>query len=118
MIDYGLVVSLIVAFGFPTLLAGRWPLTTYTEPTTFVDAVLPLAFAGLVVGRLTTLALDDPSSIGSISDMLIIRKRSRVLARRRGRSSAHRVAGTPRWGPCQHSARGSRAALDHRIRQL
>ncbi len=73
MIDYGLVVSLIAAFGIPTLLADRWPLTAYTEPTTFVDAVLPLAFAGLVVGRLTTLALDDPSSIGSISDMLVIR---------------------------------------------
>ena len=73
MIDYGLVVSLIAAFGIPALLADRWALTTYTEPTTFVDAVLPLAFAGLVVGRLTTLALDDPSSIGSISDMLVIR---------------------------------------------
>jgi hypothetical protein len=73
VIDYGLLMSMIVGFGVPTLLANWWPLSTYEEPVGFLDVALAPAFAGLAVGRLTTLALDDPSSIGSISDMLIIR---------------------------------------------
>ena len=73
MIDYGLLMSMIVGFGVPTLLANWWPLSTYEEPVGFLDVALAPAFAGLAVGRLTTLALDDPSSIGSVSDMLIIR---------------------------------------------
>jgi hypothetical protein len=73
MIDYGLAVSIVIAVGLPALLGNWWLLTGIDEPVDFLDvAVLP-AFAGIAVGRLTTLALDDPNSIGSISDMLIIR---------------------------------------------
>jgi hypothetical protein len=73
VIDYGLLMSMIVGFGVPTLLINWWPLSTYDEPVGFLDVSLGPAFAGLAVGRLTALALDDPSSIGSITDMLIIR---------------------------------------------
>ena len=73
MIDYGLLLSLMIGFGAPTLLAQWWPLGTFEPNVGFIDVVLGPAFAGLAVGRLTTLALDDPSSIGSISDMIIIR---------------------------------------------
>lgn len=73
MIDYGLVVSIIAAFGIPALLVHRWPLSSYPTPVSFLDVAVGPAFAALVVGRLTTLALDDPNSIGSISDMIIIR---------------------------------------------
>jgi len=73
VIDYGLLMSMIVGFGVPTLLINWWPLKTYDEPVGFLDVALGPAFAGLAVGRLTALALDDPSSIGSISDMAIIR---------------------------------------------
>ena len=79
MIDYGLLVSMILAFGVPSMLAWWWPLETVPgsalsdEPAGFLDVALGPAFAGLAVGRLTTLALDDPNSIGSLSDMLIIR---------------------------------------------
>jgi hypothetical protein len=73
VIDYGLLMSMIVGFGVPTLLINWWPLSTYDEPVGFLDVSLGPAFAGLAVGRLTALALDDPSSIGSISDMMIIR---------------------------------------------
>jgi len=73
VIDYGLLVSLIIGFGVPSLLINWWPLTSYDEPVGFLDVTLGAAFTGLAVGRLTTLALDDPSSIGSISDMIIIR---------------------------------------------
>ena len=73
MIDYGLLFSLIIGFGLPSMVATRWPLNSFAEPTGFLDATLGAAFAGLAVGRLTALALDDPGSIGSVSDMIIIR---------------------------------------------
>lgn len=73
MIDYGLLISLILAFGLPSLVVMRWQLTTFDDSTGFADATLGPALAGAAVGRLTALALDDPSSIGSISDMIIIR---------------------------------------------
>lgn len=79
MIDYGLLVSLVAAFGVPSLVGWWWPLDDAPrsagadEPPTFLDVALGPAFAGLAVGRLTTLGLDDPNSIGSLSDMVIIR---------------------------------------------
>lgn len=73
MIDFGLLMSMIVAVGVPELLSHRWPMHTYDQPVGFFDAALGPAFAGLVVARLTAVALDDPSSIGSISDLVIIR---------------------------------------------
>jgi len=73
VIDYGLLVSMIIGFGVPSLLLDFWPFATYEEPVSFVDVALGPTFAGLAVGRLSALAFDDPSSIGSISDMLIIR---------------------------------------------
>lgn len=73
MIDYGLLVSMIIAFGVPSLVASWWTVSGRDAPVGFLDIAVGPAFAGLAVGRLTTLALDDPSSIGSISDMLIIR---------------------------------------------
>ncbi|NNC81369.1 MAG: hypothetical protein HKN94_14595 [Acidimicrobiales bacterium] len=79
MIDYGLLVSMIIAFGVPSLLMWWWPLDLAPGPPAsdgtpgFLDAAVGPAFAGLAVGRLTSLALDDPNSIGSLSDMLIIR---------------------------------------------
>lgn len=79
MIDFGLLVSVIIAFGVPSLLTWWWPLDTApiaasgAEPLGFLDVAVGPAFAGLAVGRLVTLALDDPNSLGSLSDMLIIR---------------------------------------------
>jgi hypothetical protein len=73
MIDYGLLVSMIIAFGVPALVGNWWLVTGRDGPVGFLDVAVGPAFAGLAVGRLTTLVLDDPNSIGSISDMLIIR---------------------------------------------
>jgi len=72
VIDYGLLMSMIVGFGVPSLLIRRWPLSTF-DISGFFDAAIGPAAAGLVVGRLTALAIDDPNSIGSVSDMIIIR---------------------------------------------
>ena len=74
MIDYGLLISIIIGFGLPTMLAHRWPVHAPDgERVDFLDIVMVPALIGLVVGRITTLALDDPNSIGSVSDMVIIR---------------------------------------------
>ncbi len=73
MIDYGLLVSVIVAFAIPAALSTRWRIAGRDEPVSFLDVALGPALAGLGVGRITTLLLDDPNSIGSVSDMLIIR---------------------------------------------
>lgn len=72
MIDFGLVVSLIVAIGAPALLAVRWA-SDDDWGSNFLDDVTAPLLVGLMTGRLVTLALDDPNSIGSLSDMLVIR---------------------------------------------
>lgn len=72
MIDFGLVASLIVAIGLPALLADRWRDTGEPGSSFLDDVIGPLA-AGVVAGRLVTLSLDDPTSIGSLSDMAVIR---------------------------------------------
>lgn len=94
MIDFGLLASMIIAFGIPTLVAQwRWPLRSYTEPGSsrepgdsigrgnstgtglhsFFDAALGPALAGVVVGRLAAVLLDDPRSLTRVTDLLIIR---------------------------------------------
>ncbi len=78
MIDFGLLLSVILAFGVPSLLAQRWPINSFGsdgsgQHITFIDAVLASGAAAVVVGRMATLILDDPSAIGKIHDMLIIR---------------------------------------------
>lgn len=73
MIDVGLLLTMIVAMGVPTLIAQRWPLTTFGEPVGFVDAALGPAFAGLAAGRLAAVGIDDARSLGRLSDLLIIR---------------------------------------------
>jgi hypothetical protein len=71
VIDFGLVVSLLASIGAPALLAARW---AYDDGTSrFLDDVTAPLLVGLVVGRVVSLALDDPNSIGTLSDMLVIR---------------------------------------------
>ncbi|QGG94150.1 hypothetical protein [Actinomarinicola tropica] len=91
MIDFGLVVSVIAAVGAPALLATLW---AYGDgSSSFLDDVTAPLLAGLAVGRLVTLALDDPSSIGSLSDMFGDPQWRGVLARRRRGRRRGRLAG-------------------------
>jgi hypothetical protein len=73
MIDYGLLVSIAAAFLVPSLVAKWWPLRTVEPGVTFIDLAFGPAVTGLVVGRLFTVALDDPGSLGRLPDMLVIR---------------------------------------------
>ena len=73
MIDYGLLMSVIVAWAASSLAIRMHQPDTYDSPVSVSDVLLIPGFAGLVVGRVSTLALDDPRAIGSISDLIVIR---------------------------------------------
>ncbi len=85
MIDFGLLLSAIVAVGTPALVAHRWvpagPNATVETrsvgrpfvETSFIDVVLAPLLLGLAVARVSALALDDPSSLLRLGDVLIIR---------------------------------------------
>lgn len=73
MIDVGLLLTMVVAVGLPSLVATWWPLTTFAEPTGFLDVAVWPSFVGLGVGRVVAVSIDGPSSLGSLSDLLIIR---------------------------------------------
>jgi hypothetical protein len=73
VIDVGLLLTMIVAMALPALVARWWPLATFGEPVGFVDAAIVPALIGLGVGRVVAVAIDAPSSLGSLSDLLIIR---------------------------------------------
>jgi hypothetical protein len=73
VIDFGLLVSMIVAVGVPALAARRWSLQTYPPGSSVIDIGVGPAMAGLVVGRIVAVGLDDPSSLGRLPDLLIIR---------------------------------------------
>ena len=73
MIDLGLLMSAVVVFAAVSVAERLWPLTTVPADRGFVDTVMWPAVAGLVMGRLATLLLDDRTSIGSLRDMAVIR---------------------------------------------
>ena len=73
MIDFGLLVSMIVAIGVPSLVARRWPLRTYQPGMGVIDVAVGPAMVGLAVGRAVAVLLNDPSSLGRLTDLLIIR---------------------------------------------
>lgn len=73
MIDYGLLLSVLVAFSLPALVVRWWPFTTYEEPVGFVDVAIWPAALGVIVGRLATVAVDDPASMFKLSDFIIVR---------------------------------------------
>ena len=73
MIDYGLLLSVLVAFSLPALAVRWWPFVTYDEPVGFLDVAIWPAAIGVIVGRLVTLGVDDPGSMFKLSDFLVVR---------------------------------------------
>ena len=71
MIDIGLLASIAVVVIVPTFFVQPWPLAG--APTGLIDAGLGAVVVGLVVGRITAVALDDPGSLTTLSDLMIIR---------------------------------------------
>lgn len=72
MIDRGLVLTLVV------MAAGLWALARLAPPRStsrseLFDYVSPPVFAGMAAARLTAVGLDDPSALGRLRDLLLVR---------------------------------------------
>ncbi|MEO5724012.1 MAG: hypothetical protein ABIQ39_06275 [Ilumatobacteraceae bacterium] len=71
MIDFGLLASIAFVLAIPALFVRPFPPSAV--PHGVIDTALGALAAGLIVGRLTSLALDDPGSLTKLGDILIIR---------------------------------------------
>src|SRR3546814_5335758 len=87
MLDLGLLVTMVVLWA-GLAAAARWlPITSY-ERADVLDQLYGPALAGLVVGRLTAVLLDDPESLGSIRALLVVRSGVEPWARPEEHTSA------------------------------
>lgn len=73
MIDVGLLLTMVVGVGLPAVIARWWQLSTVDESVGFLDVAIAPALAGLAVARLAAVAIDDPNSLRSVPDLLIVR---------------------------------------------
>lgn len=71
MIDTGLLASIAITLAIPALFVRPWPPEAIEAG--LLDASLGALAVGVLVGRLTSLGLDDATSLTSLSDVLIIR---------------------------------------------
>ena len=71
MIDVGLLATIVIVLIVSTVFVSPWP--TSAAESGVIDVAIGALFVGLAVGRLTAVALDDPGSLTSISDLMIIR---------------------------------------------
>lgn len=71
MIDLGLLATIVIVLIVSTVFVSPWP--TSAAASGVFDVAIGALFVGLAVGRLTAVALDDPGSLTSISDLMIIR---------------------------------------------
>lgn len=71
MMDIGLLVSVIVTVAVPALFVAPRPLTA--APRGLIDTTLGAVLVGLIVARLSAVALDDPGSLTKLSNLLVIR---------------------------------------------
>lgn len=73
MIDFGLLISMALTIGVPSLLAHRWTLRTLDGVSGFADVAANPGLVGLATGRIAAVLLDDRSSLGRLSNLLIVR---------------------------------------------
>ena len=71
MIDVGLLASMLVVLIVPSVFVRAWPESAVA--TGLLDVASGALLIGIAVGRLAAVAIDDPGSLTSISDLLIIR---------------------------------------------
>ncbi len=71
MIDIGLLASIAIVLIVPAVFVPPWP-SSAAAPG-LIDIAGGALLIGLLIGRLTALALDDPGSLTSLSDLLVIR---------------------------------------------
>lgn len=71
MIDVGLLATIVIVLIVPSVFVRPWPSSAAASGV--IDVSIGAMFVGLAVGRLTAVALDDPGSLTSVSDLMIIR---------------------------------------------
>lgn len=71
MIDVGLLASMAIVLIVPAVFVHPWPASAAV--TGLIDVAGGALLIGVLVGRLTAVAIDDPGSLTSVSDLLIIR---------------------------------------------
>lgn len=71
MIDVGLLASMAVVLIVPSVFVRAWPESAAASG--LIDVTSGALLMGIAVGRLAAVAIDDPGSLTSISDLLIIR---------------------------------------------
>jgi len=71
MIDVGLLASIAIVLIVPSVFVPPWP--TSAAVMGLFETAGGALMIGLVVGRLTSVAIDDPGSLTRISDLMIIR---------------------------------------------
>ena len=72
MIDQGLLVSIVVIAVVVSALNRALPPTTIDRPRV-VDELSTAAIVGVLAGRVVAMALDDPSGLSRVGDILVIR---------------------------------------------
>jgi|CXWL01.1.fsa_nt_gi hypothetical protein len=71
MIDIGLLSSIAIVLIVPSVFVPPWP--SSAAATGLLDVTGGALLVGIAVGRLAAVAFDDPGSLTSFSDLLIIR---------------------------------------------
>jgi len=71
VIDVGLLATIVIVLIVPSVFVRPWPSSAAASGV--IDVSIGALFFGLAVGRLTAVALDDPGSLTSLSDLMIIR---------------------------------------------
>ena len=71
MIDIGLLASMAVVLIVPSVFVRAWPDSAVA--TGLIDTTSGALLFGVAVGRLAAVAIDDPGSLTSLSDLLIVR---------------------------------------------
>ena len=89
MIDKGLLLTLAVIVVSLVLAMRIWPPRT-VDRSTMLDLATSVGVLGVVVGRLFFMALEDPSGLTRIGDILIVRSGMEFWA---GAPSPHQAGG-------------------------
>lgn len=72
MIDWGLLLSFVAMLAVPAAVARLWTPTSLMGASLLEVATAPLV-AGLLIGRAWAMALDNPSGLTRLGDVLVIR---------------------------------------------
>lgn len=71
MIDVGLLASIAIMLIVPAVFVQPWPASAVVPGV--IDVAGGALLLGVVAGRLTAVAIDDPGSLTSLGDLLVIR---------------------------------------------